>query len=161
MSRRACPGRRCAEGWNTGLGHSHARAASHLVLSGGIVGPPPAEAQVMRELAEAMGVDAARIVIEDEARNTFENAVYAGRIIRDRGWRHVVLVTDAFHMPRAAFVFTRLGIAVERCEVPRQPGVSRVAWLRSHLDERLRLFRSAALFAVGAHKPLVERVWRR
>jgi uncharacterized SAM-binding protein YcdF (DUF218 family) len=72
-----------------------------------------------------------------------------------------VLVTDAFHMPRATFVFTRLGIAVERCEVPRQPGVSRVAWLRSHLDERLRLFRSAALFAVGAHKPLVERVWRR
>jgi uncharacterized SAM-binding protein YcdF (DUF218 family) len=137
------------------------RGASHLIVSGGVVGPPPAEAEVMRQMAVALGVDAARIVVENEARNTFENAVYAGRIIRDRGWRRVVLVTDAFHLPRAAFVFARLGIAVESCGVPRQPGVSRAAWLRSHLGERIRVLRSAALFAIGAHKPLVERVWRR
>jgi uncharacterized SAM-binding protein YcdF (DUF218 family) len=137
------------------------RGARHIVVSGGVVGPPPAEAVVMRDLALAMGVDAAHIVVEDEARNTFENAVYTGRIIRERGWSRVLLVTDGFHLPRALFVFGRLGIAVEGCGVPRRPDVSRAAWLRSHAGERLRLLRSAALFAIGAHKPLVERVWQR
>ena len=113
----------------------------------------------MHELAVALGVGASRIVIEDQARNTFENAVYAGQIIRERGWRRVVLVTDDFHVPRARFVFARLGLAVAAEGVPRHAGVSRGSWLRSHIDERLRLVRTAALFALGAHKPLVSRVW--
>ena len=113
----------------------------------------------MRELAVALGGRSRRIVIEDQARNTFENAVYAGRIIRERGWRQVVLVTDDFHVPRARFVFFQLGLDVAADGVPRHAGASRRSWLRSHIDERLRLVRTAALFALGAHKPLVSRVW--
>lgn len=135
------------------------RDARHLLVSGGIVGPPPAEAHVMCEMAVALGVDRGGIVIEDQARNTFENAVYAGRIIRQRGWRKVVLVTDGFHVPRARYVFSRLGLDVAVEGVPRSATTSRASWLRSRLDERLRLVRTAALFAVGAHKPLISRVW--
>lgn len=135
------------------------RGAGHLVFSGGVVGPPPAEALVMRDLAVTLGVDGERILIEDVARNTFENAVYSGRIIRERNWRRVVLVTDSFHLPRAAFIFRRLGIEVEPVGIPHDPGVARASRLRQHIAERLGLIRSAALFAVGAHKPLVDRVW--
>jgi len=135
------------------------RGAGHIVFSGGVVGPPPAEAHVMRDMAMTLGVDGKRIVIEEEARNTFENAVYSGRIIRERNWRRVLLVTDGFHLPRAAYIFSRLGIEVEPVGVPRDPGVTRASWLRQHIAERLGLLRSAVLFAVGAHKPLVDRVW--
>lgn len=133
--------------------------AGHIVFSGGVVGPPPAEAQVMRDMAVALGVDGGRIVIEDEARNTFENAVYSGRIIREQNWRRVLLVTDSFHLPRAAFIFSRLGIEVEPVGVPREPSLTWASRLRQHIGERLGLIRSAVLFAVGAHKPLVDRVW--
>jgi uncharacterized SAM-binding protein YcdF (DUF218 family) len=135
------------------------RKAGHIIFSGGTVGPPPAEAYVMRDLAVALGLDPRRIVIEDEARNTFENAVYAGHIIRERNWKRVVLVTDCYHLARAAFIFRRLGIAVEAVAVPPDPGLTRARRLRQHAAERLRLVRCAALFALGAHKPLVGRVW--
>lgn len=135
------------------------RGARYLLVSGGVVGPPPAEAHVMGEMAVALGVAPGAIVIEDQARNTFENAVYAGRIIRRHGWRQVVLVTDGFHVPRARYVFSRLGLTVAVDGVPRPAATSGASWLRSHLDERLRLVRTAALFALGAHKPLIRRVW--
>ncbi|MFO1146288.1 MAG: YdcF family protein [Rhodospirillales bacterium] len=142
-----------------GVGVFFRRDARYLLVSGGIVGPPPAEAHVMGEMAVALGIDPGAIVIEDQARNTFENAVYAGRIIRRRGWRQVVLVTDGFHVPRARYVFSRLGLTVAVDGVPRSATTSRASWVRSHLDERLRLVRTAALFALGAHKPLIRRVW--
>ena len=136
-----------------------ARDAAHLLVSGGVVGPPPAEAYVMRDMALARGVAAERIVVEDMARNTFENAVYAGRIMRERGWSRVIVVTNSYHMPRALYVFRRLGLTVTGEGVPRPPGTSRLSWMRAHLGERIRMVRSAGLFAIGAHKPLLAKVW--
>jgi uncharacterized SAM-binding protein YcdF (DUF218 family) len=133
--------------------------AGRLVLSGGAIGGLPAEAALMRELALAAGVPDDRIVIEDLSRNTFENAVYAGAIIRLAGWRRVVVVTDQFHLPRALYIFRRIGLAVEGAGVPRQPGVSRGRWLRFLIEEKLRHLRAAQLFWIGAHRPLLSRVW--
>lgn len=135
------------------------RNAGHLLVSGGIVGPPPAEARAMREMALRRGVAAERIIVEDQARNTFENAVYAGRIIRDRRWCRIIVVTDAFHLPRTLYVFRRLGLEVAGEGVPRPAQITRVRWAGAFLVERARLFRSAWLFAIGAHRPLLRRIW--
>jgi uncharacterized SAM-binding protein YcdF (DUF218 family) len=135
------------------------RGAAYLLVSGGHVGPPPAEAHAMRDLALARGIAAERIIVEDMARNTFENAVYSGRIIRERRWRRVIVVTDCHHLPRALYVFRKLGLEVAGEGVPRQPGISRLSWTRAHLDERIRIVRSAGLFAIGAHKSLLAKVW--
>lgn len=144
-----------------GVGEFFARPAAHLLVSGGLVGPPPAEAEMMRELALARGVPEERIVVEACARNTFENAVYAGRIIRERGWSQVIVVTDASHLPRALFVFRRLGLQVEGSGVPRRPGIPRWQRLREDTGERVRLLRSAVLFLAGTHRPIVAKVWNR
>jgi uncharacterized SAM-binding protein YcdF (DUF218 family) len=114
---------------------------------------------MMRDLALARGVAAERIVVEDMARNTFENAVYAGRIMRERAWGRVIVVTDSHHLPRALYVFGRLGLKVTGQGVPRPPGTSRLSWRRAQLEERIRLVRSAGLFAIGAHEPLLAKVW--
>jgi uncharacterized SAM-binding protein YcdF (DUF218 family) len=135
------------------------RNAGFLLVSGGLVGPPPAEAHVMRDLAVARGIATARILVEDQARNTFENAVYSGRIIRARGWSNVVVVTDGFHLRRALFVFRRLGLRVTGDAVPRPPRMSRLAWARLHLEERVHLGYSALLFLQGAHKQTLAQVW--
>jgi uncharacterized SAM-binding protein YcdF (DUF218 family) len=68
-------------------------------------------------------------------------------------------VTDAFHLPRALYVFHRLGLEVSGEGVARPSHISRLDWLRSQFDERVRLAWSAVLFLRGAHKPLVTRVW--
>lgn len=135
------------------------RQIDYLVVSGGIVGPPPAEAEVMRRLAVVEGVDPARIVVEDRARNTFENAVYTGRIMRDRGWRRVVVVTDAFHMRRALYAFRRIGLVADGEAVTGLGGMSRWTWCAAHARELRALAYSAWLFALGRHKAIVARVW--
>ena len=135
------------------------RNAAFLVVSGGIVGPPPAEAEVMRALAMDLGVPSERIVVEDRARNTFENAVYSGRICRDRGRQHLAIVTDAFHMRRALFVFRRLDLPAVGEPVPGRYGLTRLQWYGACLQEFGLLVNSARLFMIERHKPIVDAVW--
>lgn len=136
------------------------RRIEMLLVSGGNAGPGPSEAAVMRRLALDHGIADERIVTEERSRNTFENGVYTGRIIRDRGWRRIVLITDAWHMRRALYVFHRLGLDAGGDPVPRPADVSRLVWARAHFDDSLALVRSACLFWIGRDRGLVEQVLR-
>lgn len=134
-------------------------AAAHLVLSGGIVVHPPSEAEVMRHRAVARGVPEAAIVIEDRARNTFENALFTGRIMRERGWEHIIVVTDAWHLDRALYAFRRLGLVASGAAVPRSPDISSWRWFRLFAEDRVRHAWSAFLFFRGRHRPRVAAEW--
>ncbi|MEW6671019.1 MAG: YdcF family protein [Thermodesulfobacteriota bacterium] len=48
--------------------------------------------------------DTVTVVKEDKARTTFENAFYAGKIIKDRQFRSIILVTSLYHLPRSLFL---------------------------------------------------------
>ncbi len=87
--------------------------ARWLVLSGGAVRHPRAEAEVMRGLALAQGLAPECLILESAARNTLENARHCRAIVRARNWRRVVVVTDSHHLPRALYAFRRLGVAAE------------------------------------------------
>ena len=64
----------------------------------------------MRLMLPAMGVPLSRVTIEDRSRNTQENARYVAQIVQaDRRW---LLVTSAFHMPRAMGAFRAAGLDV-------------------------------------------------
>ncbi len=49
---------------------------------------------------------------EDQSGNTFENAQNSFRILQKAGIRKIYLVTQAWHMPRAAGIFRRAGFEV-------------------------------------------------
>jgi uncharacterized SAM-binding protein YcdF (DUF218 family) len=66
----------------------------------------------MRRLAHARGVPETALLIEPGSRNTFENARETARLLRSRGRRSVVLVTDRTHLPRAALLFRLAGLRV-------------------------------------------------
>ena len=155
------PGRVLHRRVRVGVDVVNASGAPFLVVSGGLTLHPPAEADVTRDLAIEAGVDADRIVVEDQARNTFENAVYTGRIMRDRGWDRVVVVTDAFHMRRALFVFRTLGLVAQAAPVVRGAEDGAWAWYGGYAREALALAKSWYLFRIGAHKPIVETIWGR
>ncbi|MDB5759122.1 MAG: hypothetical protein JWM30_2411 [Burkholderia sp.] len=50
--------------------------------------------------------------VEGGSDNTAQNAQYSAVILRQAGIRHILLVTDAIHMPRSERVFTRAGLTV-------------------------------------------------
>ena len=89
-----------------------------LVTSGGRVSftqadPAPPEALWARDLAQELGVPAQRILINPGSRTTAEEAQAIGALGRSRGWKRVLLVTSAFHMPRSLATFRqRSGLEV-------------------------------------------------
>ncbi len=66
----------------------------------------------VREL-EALGVARDRITAEEQSRNTIENAVFSRLVANPKPGERWVLVTSAYHMPRAMAVFRAVGFSVE------------------------------------------------
>lgn len=75
------------------------------------------EAAVLGQQLEDWGIARDRIIIEGLARNTHENAVFSQAIARARGFERVLIVTSAFHMPRAAECFAAVGMKVDTLSV--------------------------------------------
>ena len=84
-----------------------------LVLSGAPAqtGGRP-EAQVRAGLAGELGVPPAAVVLLGTARTTREEAVEVGKLLKPRGVRRILLVTDGDHMARALPLFERAGFEV-------------------------------------------------
>jgi uncharacterized SAM-binding protein YcdF (DUF218 family) len=94
--------------------------ARYAVISGGAPSPERAkaiEANVLADQLIAWGIAPDRIVREAKARNTHENAVESAAIVRARGWTSVLVVTSAFHMPRAYGCFKAEGLPVDAMPV--------------------------------------------
>lgn len=87
--------------------------AERLLITGGSGDPwaqDASEARALRPFVLEAGLTEAQILIEDRARNTYENALYSAEIIRQHGFQKLLLVTSAFHMARAAGVFHKQGL---------------------------------------------------
>jgi uncharacterized SAM-binding protein YcdF (DUF218 family) len=89
------------------------KKADWLVFTGGRV-PWAKQAEVEGALsmrvAVARGIPAERIVVTPDVGNTVDEALVVADLMRARGWSKIVLVTSAWHMPRAARLFRGAGI---------------------------------------------------
>lgn len=75
----------------------------------------PLEGDVLSAKAQALGVPATRIAVTKKVFNTADEAreVFALLLTKEVPRARVVLVTSAFHMPRARQLFEQMGITVE------------------------------------------------
>lgn len=67
------------------------------------------EADVIEPLLSALGLDPTRVIVESQSRNTHENAVLTHALAAPKEGETWLLVTSAFHMPRAIGCFRRAG----------------------------------------------------
>ncbi len=67
------------------------------------------EADVAKQLMAELGLDVGRVVFERNARNTHDNAVFAKRAADPQPNETWLLITSAFHMPRAVGCFRQAG----------------------------------------------------
>lgn len=78
-----------------------------LVLSGGKAFDPVSDAEVMAKVASGLGVNKQDIILEEESKDTKDQARQIKKIV---GGDRFVLVTSASHMPRAISLFKRQGM---------------------------------------------------
>lgn len=71
------------------------------------------EADGARLLFSALGLPDERIVLEDKSRNTIENATMTRALVDPKPGERWLLITSAWHMPRAMGVFRKAGFDVE------------------------------------------------
>lgn len=83
-----------------------------IIVSGGsAIKNGTTEAPVMaRVLREEFSID--NIIIEDQSKNTFENARNSVHIAKARGFNKIFLVTSAIHMQRAVETFSQYDIKI-------------------------------------------------
>ena len=113
-----------------------------IVFSGGTVFPDefvPAEAVAAKQLFMSFGVPPDRLVIEGQSRNTEENARLTFDMIAPKPGSHWLLVTNAYHMPRAVGTFRKAGFDVTAFPVGwRTNGWRDFFWPSPFVTENLR-----------------------
>ena len=92
--------------------HLHRRTGLPILVTGGIPpGRPTSLGSVMRRsLVDDFGVPVAWV--EDRSRDTHQNAVRSAEILKAEGITRILLVTHAWHMPRAKRAFENAGLTV-------------------------------------------------
>ena len=71
------------------------------------------QGQLVIKLLMRLGIEPERIIIEDRSQNTAENAKFSKMIAAPKPSEKWLLVTTAFHMPRAMGAFRAVGFPVQ------------------------------------------------
>jgi uncharacterized SAM-binding protein YcdF (DUF218 family) len=126
-----------------GLLRQHPKLA--LVFSGGegrLWATGVTEAELARAFYREQGVELARVTLEAGSRNTRENARQVVALLGARCQEPWLLVTSAWHMPRAVAEFESLGCRVTPYPVDFRTGAS-TDWSEYALARSLMLWQTA------------------
>ncbi|HEY0352091.1 MAG TPA: YdcF family protein, partial [Enterovirga sp.] len=90
--------------------------SARLVYSGGsgnlLVPDARVEAELVAAAAETLGIASGRVMVEGTSRDTWENAVNTRALVIPAPGERWLLVTSAWHMPRAIGCFRQVGFPV-------------------------------------------------
>lgn len=95
------------------LGHIYPQAK--MVFSGGdgqMKQSGTGEGRIVRALLKDSGFNSERVIFEDQSKNTYENYLFSEKLVKPRKGEHWILVTSAFHLPRAVAIFESHGWSV-------------------------------------------------
>ncbi len=98
---------------------------ARIVFTGGnsdIFASERTEAQFAIEVLESFGIPRTRIALEGRSRTTLENAAFTKALVSPKTGERWLLVTSAYHMPRAIGVFRAAGFPVEAYPVDWRTG---------------------------------------
>jgi uncharacterized SAM-binding protein YcdF (DUF218 family) len=112
-----------------------------VIISGGMDPsvPGPSEAAIVKRYFVSFGIPADRILIEERSQTTAENARLTAEMVHPGQGTRWLLVTSAYHIPRAVGAFRKAGFNVIACPSGwRTRGWKDFWWPSSTATENLR-----------------------
>ena len=82
-----------------------------LLISGGAPFSEEPEAEATAAYLRELGLPADKLITEDNSRDTQENALFSLKLCGERGYKKIILLTSAYHMPRSVLLFRQAGAA--------------------------------------------------
>jgi uncharacterized SAM-binding protein YcdF (DUF218 family) len=108
---------------------------ARIVYSGGnanfLADDRSKEADYAASVLESLGVARERLTMEKHSRNTLENAEFSKQLASPKPGERWLLVTSAYHMPRAIGVFRKAGFLVEAYPADWRTGSGVTLWVPS------------------------------
>lgn len=107
---------------------AHRYPNARILISGGggtVFGDGAAEAPIIAAYLKSVGIDPGRILVEDRSRTTSENALFSRDLAKPREGERWLLVTSAWHMPRAVGVFEKADFPITPYPVDFRTGGGR------------------------------------
>jgi uncharacterized SAM-binding protein YcdF (DUF218 family) len=101
--------------------------AKNIIFTGGIrpwqtkIKP---EGQILAKIAAEFGIPISQIIVTKDVLNTLEEAKAVREILTQNNANKIILVTSAFHMPRASMIFQMEGIEVQTYSVDYKANIS-------------------------------------
>ena len=130
-----------AERLTTFVALARAYPEAKLVFSGGSGDPLRShfrEADYVKKFFESQGLAADRVIFERDSRNTYENAAYSKNLIQPQPHQNWLLLTSAWHMPRAIGCFEKIGWKVTPYPVDyRSTGYDH--WMQFRPDQQFEM----------------------
>jgi uncharacterized SAM-binding protein YcdF (DUF218 family) len=84
-----------------------------IIVSGGKANVnSSSEALIAKRFLIDIGVEEGQIVIEENSRDTYENAKFIREICRRDDYKNPILITSASHMKRSLLAFKKIGLNV-------------------------------------------------
>lgn len=120
-----------------------------VIVSGG-QGPDEhtSEAACMRDYLVDAGVEAGRILVEDQSHNTFQNITYSAQLMHEQGVdmeQGVLMVSNGFHLTRARMLWGRVTGEEEHLSTLAAPSSHTPSRLWMYIREPLALVKSFLL----------------
>lgn len=150
---------------NHGIALYQSGQVDKLVFTGGT--PKPGfmtEAEVARRFALKQGVPPADILLETTSKDTYENLRNTQALMRRHGLRKVLVVSDPYHMARAAAMAADLGIAAEFSPTPTSrfndsssAAQKRFFWQESYALFVFRLWQAAKAVGIDVRQKIGEK----
>lgn len=104
--------------------------APKLILSGGnidfIGSRTTTPAEDMAEILDLIGIPREAMWLQSQSQNTYEDALYSAKILREEGIEKIILVTSAMHMPRSVALFQQQGLEV--IPAPVDYSITQYSW---------------------------------
>jgi len=108
----------------------HQGRADHILLSGGNItwlnASATTTADDMASVIVQLGVPQGALWLQEDSRNTYEDAYYSACILKEKGVAHILLVTSAAHMPRSVALFEHQGLQVT--PAPTDFAITQAEW---------------------------------
>jgi uncharacterized SAM-binding protein YcdF (DUF218 family) len=100
-----------------------------LPVAGSLTPAGATEAHTAAALFEDFGIPKSRIILEDRSRTTAENAAFSLPLAKPQPGERWLLVTSAWHMPRAIGAFRAAGFPVEAYPVDYRTPTGANLWI--------------------------------
>jgi uncharacterized SAM-binding protein YcdF (DUF218 family) len=131
------------EGYGAMLVKNGYSRSGKLLISGVYTDPKQVSLSECRlRMARLIGIAPERLILDNQAQTTLENARNTRKIMAEHGWKNAVLVTSRSHMFRALGVFRKQGVTAHPVSIPELPpygntwfSANRMSHLKSFLYE--------------------------